>query len=277
MAGDLRHLQRFVTAAVRRTAPIGRGDEACAEAGAMVRTSANGMKPHERLDVYREQFWIRHLASLDEDFPTLAPLVGGRDAFRELATEYLAAHPPRTWNLQLLGASMPSFVASHPRLGRDALVVDAVRLDWAFMEVFDAPDSPPFDPRVLASTPEDAWPGAHIELHGAVRLLALAHPAHELRVALQKGAPVVRCSASPTHVVVYRDAACWLRAVALDAVAFGLLESLASGNPLGEACEAAARSSGRDSLEIGAQLGGWFQQWTASGWIRAVTFTARPA
>jgi hypothetical protein len=43
---------------------------------------------------------------------------------------------------------------------------------------------------------------------------------------------------------------------------------------LGEACEAAARTSERDPLEIGEKLGGWFQQWTAGGWIRAVRVEA---
>jgi hypothetical protein len=267
---DLAGLQRFVSDAVRGSTLIGSDPALAAQAGTLIAPSPRGMAPHERLEVYREQFWLRHLASIDEDFPTLTWVVGGRDAFRELATGYLRACPPRTWDLQRLGVDLPSYLARDARWSDDALARDAARLDWAFMEAFDAPDSPPFDPRVLASTPEDAWPAARIDLHASLRLLSLAHPVHELRDAVRGGGPVERPAVAPTHLVVHRDAACFLHAVAVEPLAFELLETLRSGVPLGEACEAAARTSQRDPLEIGDKLGGWFQQWTAGGWIRAV-------
>ena len=163
-----------------------------------------------------------------------------------------------------------------PGSGSDALALDAARLDWAFMEAFDAPDSPPFDMRVLASAPEDAWPRARIHLHASLRLLALGHPVHTCASRSSRALPSSDAARRPTHVVVYRDAACFLRAVAVDPVAFELLGALGAGTPLGEACEAAARASGKDSLEIGAQLGGWFQQWTAAGWIRAASSLSLP-
>ena len=270
---DLSALQRFVAGAVRGAGAITAGSAVAADADRTLRPSATGMAPHERLEVYREQFWLRHLASLAEDYPTLTWVLGGADAFRALATDYLLAFPPRTWDLQRLGADVPSFVAAHERVGGDALAVDAARLDWAFMEAFDAADSPPFDTRVLASTPEDAWPSARIELHASVRMLACAHPVQDLRGAARQSTVAERPAPADTRIVVYRDAACFVRAVAIDPTAFGLLGALHAGTPLGQACETAAQASGKDSLEIGAQLGGWFQQWTASGWIRAVGFT----
>lgn len=271
---DLAGLQRFVSDAVRGPTLIGSDPALAAQAEALIAPSPRGMAPHERLEVYREQFWLRHLASIDEDFPTLTWVVGGRDAFRELATGYLRACPPCTWDLQRLGVDLPSYLAREARWSDDALARDAGRLDWAFMEAFDAPDSPPFDPRVLASTPEDAWPAARIDLHASLRLLSLAHPVHELRDAVRAGGPVERPAVAPTHLVVHRDAACFLHAVVVEPLAFELLETLRGGVPLGEACEAAARTNQRDPLEIGDKLGGWFQQWTAGGWIRAVRVEA---
>jgi hypothetical protein len=269
---DLGDLQRFVCDAVRGSTLIGSDAALAARAETLISPSPRGMAPHERLEVYREQFWLRHLASIDEDFPTLTWVIGGRDAFRELATGYLRACPPRTWDLQRLGVDLPSYLAGHPRWADDPLARDAARYDWAFMEAFDAADAPPFDPRVLASTPEDAWPGARIELHPSLRLLSLGYPVHELRDAVKEGVAVERPEPAPTHLVVHRDPACFLRAVAVEALAFELLETLRGGTALGEACAAAARTSGRDPVEIGEHLGGWFQQWTAGGWIRAVSF-----
>lgn len=265
---DLAALQRFVTDVVRLGRPVAEHPEVALEVDAVALPSPRGMTPRDRLEVYREMFWWRHLASLQEDFPTLTRIVGGEDAFRALSTEYLAAFPPRTWDLQRLGADVPAFVAAHPRWKLEPLARDAARLDWAFMEAFDAPDAPPFDPRVLASAPEDAWPGARVAFHPSLRLLALDHPAQDLRA--DPTAPLP--APSPTHVVVYRDSGCFLRAAPVEAPAFALLEALGAGAPLGEACETCARAVSQDPLDVGARLGGWFQQWTALGWVSTVRF-----
>jgi hypothetical protein len=142
------------------------------------------------------------------------------------------------------------------------------------MEAFDAPDAPPLDLAVLVSTPEDAWPQARLVFHPSLRVLALEHAVHELRTAVQLGEGVQRPAASAANVVVYRDARCFLHAVAIEPLAFQLLDALRAGSPLGEACEAVARATGRDPLEVAGPLGGWFQQWTASGWISEARFGA---
>lgn len=272
---DLGALQRFVADAVRGSEAIDAGSAVAPRVRELVAPSARGMTPEQRLEVYREQFWLRHIKNLDEDYPTLTRVVGGRDAFHALAAEYLGAFPPRTWDLQRLGADVPAFVASHARWGRDPLACDAARLDWAFMEAFDAPDAAPIDPRVLASAPEDAWPGARLELHPSLRLLRLGHPVHELRERVQHGeadAALPAAAPAPAAVVVYRDSRCVLRAVAVEPLALDLLAALRAGTPLGAACEGVARESGRDAADLGAQLGAWFQQWTASGWIVGARF-----
>lgn len=237
-----------------------------------VRESARGMTPAERVEVYREQFRLRHLKNLADDYPTLAWAIGGAGAFEALATEYLAVHPPRTWDLQRLGADMPAFVKGHPAWRDRELARDAAHLDWAFMEIFDAPDAPPFDPAVLASTPEDRWPEARIEFLPALRLVAMHAPLHGVREALKRGDEPQEPGRAETRVVVWRDPACFLRNVAIDAGAFDLLARLREGVSLGDACEAAAHAAGEEAARFGDRVGGWFQGWTALGWIVGVRF-----
>ncbi len=266
---DLASLQRFVTGLLQRPAPLG-GDLA-PEASALVVPSARGMSPVERLEVYRDQFWLRHLCNLADDFPTLAWAIGGADAFAALAADYLRACPPTTWDLQRLGASMPAFVAAHDHHGSDRLACDAARLDWAFMEIFDAPDAPTFDPRILAATPEDAWPAAHVHLHPAVRTLVLGSPLLLVRDALKAGASgLERPAPSATHAVVWRDQACFLRSAAIEPAPFALLARLSRGEALGAACEAVATESGAEAA-VADHLGQWFQDWVQRGWLSGVT------
>lgn len=268
---DLAGVQRFVADAVQRPAPLTAGGDLAAQVEQLVVPSVRGMTPADRLEVYREQFWIRHLKSVADDFPTLTWALGGAEAFEALAREYLLARPPSTWDLQRLGARMPAFVQEHATRGRDALACDAARLDWAFMEVFDAPDAPPFDPRVLAATPEDAWPAARVHMHPATRAIAMGFPLLEVRDALKAGSPGgERPPPAPTHVVVWRDAACFSRSVAIEPAAYALFTRLAAGEPLGAACEAVARDTGLAEAEIGERVGAWFQEWTQRGWVNRV-------
>lgn len=266
---DLATLQRFMTDVLQRPGPL--GNNLAAEASALVVPSARGMSPVERLEVYRDQFWLRHLHNLADDFPTLAWAIGGAGAFAVLATEYLRARPPSTWDLQRLGASLPEFVLGHERLGRDEVACDAARLDWAFMEIFDAPDAPAFNPRVLATTPEDAWPEARVHLRPALRTLALGSPLTVVRDALEAaGDGVERPGPSATHVVVWRDAAYFSQSAVIEWAPFALLERLSRGEALGAACEAVALESG-DEAGVANHVGAWFQDWVQRGWLSGVT------
>ena len=260
--GQLEQLQRFVVDAIRGGASPVESNH--------VKESARGMTPAERVEVYREQFHLRHLKNVADDYPTLAWAIGGADAFAVLATEYLVAHPPRTWDLQRLGADMPQFVERHAKWGSSAHACDAARLDWAFMEIFDAPDAPPFDTSVLASTPEDRWPEARIELLPALRLVAMQSVLQEVRDAVRAGKQPAESPQAETRVVVWRDKACFLRHVAIDSGAFDLLRRLRDGDPLGSACEAAARAAGEDATRFGERVGAWFAEWTANAWIARV-------
>ena len=111
-SGDLGDLQRRVTDLVREVTPLPERADLAADVDAIALPGPRGMTPRDRLEVYRATFWWRHLASLEEDFPTLIAVLGGKEAFRRLASGYLAAFPPRTWDLQRLGADLPAFVAS---------------------------------------------------------------------------------------------------------------------------------------------------------------------
>ncbi len=266
---SLDDLQRFIADAVA-------GDRAV-EARPELTRASELLAPGERrldaagrLEVYREQYWLRHLSNLGDDFPTLAWVVGVA-AFREIGVAYLKAHPPRTWDLQRLGADLPAFISQRAPWSDDPLTLDAGRLDWAFMEAFDAPDAGPLDLQPLANASEDAWTSARVELHPAVRRLTVAHPVHDLREAVKRGDARGRPLAAATHVVVWRDARCFLHAASIEPMAFELLGELAGGTPLGVACEAVAGArQGAGGADLGARVGAWFQSWTAAGWVSAV-------
>jgi len=242
-----------------------------ADASSLAASIATGnarLSPVEQVEIYREQFFLRHVDALREDFRSLEHLLG-HERFEDLAREYLGAYPPSSFTLRDLGHGMERFVRTHAPWSDDALLADLVRTEWAFVEAFDAPDAPPLDPAALATVPEDAWPHVRLVFQPAMQRLALGHAAHDYRLAARKDEAPSRPAPSPCWVVVYRGREA-LQFIDVEPDAYALLDELARGTPLGVACERAATSAGVDAATFEAKLGTWFQEWTTFGWIGRV-------
>ncbi len=229
-------------------------------------TGNERVSPIGQLDIYREQFWIRHVNCLREDFPVLLALVGDAK-FEAIVADYLAAHPPKKFQLRHLGEDLAGFLATRD----DALLADLARLEWAFIDAFDAADAPPLDPSAIASIPEDAWPNARLVLHPSLQRMRLEFPTHQMRDAWwadKERRPIERVTRAPSCVVVYRHKFLLYTEV-MDPLAFDMLDRIAHGEALGPAGDALAESTGRGP-EIEEKIGEWFTRWSALGWISSV-------
>ncbi|WP_394834149.1 DNA-binding domain-containing protein [Pendulispora rubella] len=260
---SLAELQAFLARAATCPRPIPEDAPLAAEAE-LVATGSARLSPAEQVDIYREQFWLRHRGSLLEDYQTLQHLLGD-EGFDALCRRYLEVHPPDCPSLRDLAAKMPSFLAHTDPYRDDGLLADCAQVEWAFIEAFDAADAPPFDASVLATTEEDAWERAVILFHPSLQVLSLAHPAQTFREAIRRGETPERPAPQRTHLVVYR-ANDVLRVEVVEPMAFALLERLARGMPLGPAGEEIAAMD--DSVE--SSIGAWFQNWVALGWLADV-------
>lgn len=273
---DLASTQRLVADLVRGPSAI-EGDAAQAAIAELVATGNSRLSAAKQLEIYREQFFLRHVEVLRDDLKALEHLLGD-DGFEALARAYLAAHPPTSFTLRDLGADVASFVATTAPWSEDPFVTDVARVEWAFVEAFDALDAPAIDAASIAAIAEDQWSAARIVLHPSMQRLALAHPAHDYRLAARASADAENLLAlatlappdpQPTYVVVYRDGGSLL-CLDVEPNAFALLEELAGGATLGDACERVARASGESEATFEAKVAEWFQTWTTLGWISRI-------
>jgi hypothetical protein len=225
------------------------------------------VSPVEQLEIYREQYWLRHTGSLVEDFPGVSGVLGQSD-WERLAEEYLLAHPPTTFTLRELGQHLPAFAATRAWLPHRELIVDMARLEWAYVEVFDAPDARPIDPEKLSRVPEDAWEGVRLVLNPALQLLRVGYPVLELRkqLLLATDEPIPLPEPELGHLVICRRNLVFEHD-ALDPGAFALLSKLSRSLPLGEACESTAKDLGLTSDAVARDLETWFATFTARGYV----------
>jgi hypothetical protein len=237
------------------------------EQATRVATGNDRLSPVEQVEIYREQFWLRHTSSLVDDYAGLSGIIGQED-WERLAEEYLEAHPPTSYTLRNLGDRLPEFLQRCEWLPHRDLCVDMARLEWAYIEVFDAADSPPLDPARLTAIPESAWEHARLSLNPAQRRLRLRFPVADLRKQLRTSEqPVPIPAPHAQNLVVYRATDRNLYHAELSDGAFALLEALAEGLPLVPAFERAVRAVPSAENELGANLSTWFQEWAARAWI----------
>jgi len=255
-------LQAMFAEALVRPVSIAREGE-WPRRGEVAFTGSARLSPIEQLDVYREQFWLRHVACLAEDFPALQALVGEKQ-FESIVSDYLAAHPPKHFQLRHLGDKLAAFLATKD----DALLADLAAVEWGFVDAFDAPNAPPLDPLAIAAIPEEAWASARIVLNPALQRMTLAYPAHTVREQHRENKQVSRPDLGETHLVIYRRDFL-LYTETLDSLAYEMLDRLARGEPLGSAGDAVAESSGRRE-DVESNIATWFTRWSALGWITKV-------
>jgi hypothetical protein len=230
------------------------------------------LSPVEQLEIYREQFWLRHTASLVEDFPGVGGILGQAE-WEKLVESYLVAQSPRAWTLRELGRHFPDHVASQRDLPHHALCRDMARLEWCFIELFDAADRPPLDFARIASLPPDTLETGQIVLSPALALLEVGYPVADLRLELMAARassrvePVAIPEPQPQCLVLYRggDLRLYHRPVGPEALA--LLAALQRGLSLVAACEHALEQAPAHAERLQRNVGTWFQQWAKRGWI----------
>ncbi|HEX6277596.1 MAG TPA: DNA-binding domain-containing protein, partial [Polyangiaceae bacterium] len=227
----------------------------------------------EQLEIYREQYWLRHTGSLVEDFPGLGGILAQSD-WERLVEEYLVAHPPTTFSLRDLGEQLPDFASTRAWLPNRELAVDMARLEWAHVDVFDAPEPAPLDPEKLRAVPEDAWERVRLVPNPCLRLLRATYAVVALRERLLAQEhtkntleePILLPEPEPHHYAVCRRKLV-IEHDELEPRAFALLSKLYRGVPLGEACEATASELSVDPDVVARELETWFATFTARGYV----------
>ena len=153
---------------------------------------------------------------------------------------------------------------------RGAVTREMLAYEHAFIDLFDGAEPPPLDPQKLAAMPEEAWESARLAIHPLLVRMPVRYAVHRIRLAAkaEDAATIDAAPAeAPANIVLFRDDH-RIRFEELDAPAFALLDALARGEALGPACEEVAAGLEPGAGErFGAQVGQWFQEWTARRWI----------
>jgi hypothetical protein len=185
----------------------------------------------ERLAVYHRQYWFRLYTVLQSEYPLTARLLG-MWSFNELASHYVTAHAPRSFDLQHVAHELVGFLtgflpidSNFDGVARTALL-EAAAIDRAFSQVFLAPEPTLLDARAMTSE----LSRARLKLAPTVALIAESWPLMELRKTILDEAsderrPLPSQHAVPQYAAVFRIETS-LKVASLEPVAYRLFTLL---------------------------------------------------
>ena len=210
----------------------------------------------DRIDIYRGMYVNRLHDVLAEDFERTAEVLGP-ERFGETVRAYLAAHPSEHPSVRHLGRHFADFIATHPPGGAPPWLADLARLEWARVEVFDAPDATPITVQRLVAVPAEGWSGLRFAPVPAMEVLESAWPLHQIW--RDGGDPPL----DPTALRVWRQDGLVYHAP-MDALEREALARLVSGQCFGEICEALTHL---DPEAAAAEAGSVLVRWVEDGLI----------
>lgn len=160
---DLKNTQEWFGSVIKRrlvegdhinpTAPNGK--EISTDAAHYIVPSPT-LRPHQRIEIYNQQYWWRLINTLQINTPLLLRLFGFTAFNETIAIPYLLKYPPNSWSLNTLGEKLPQWVQEEYHQPDHLLVYKAAYLDEIFASNFYALQYPHLDFTSLAQQDPDA-------------------------------------------------------------------------------------------------------------------------
>ena len=213
-----------------------------------------------RIRVYSDAYYLRLRDVLREDFPRVAALLGP-ERFEDAARGYLEVFPSKQPSVRHLGRALAEFLRRREDIPK--CLADLAQLEWARVEVFDAPDAESATISDFVSVPPDAWPALRFSTIPALQTLRAQYPVHQL----WSGDESLDVAAANTSIRVWRANDCRVLHAPMDERESAGLRKMISGEPFAAICETFADLPAAEAAEEATAL---LARWIEDGIIRRV-------
>lgn len=152
-------------------------------------TSWKGDDCRQRFQLYRNNFVVSLIESLQAAFPVCCALTG-EDFFRALARDFIYRHPPTSPVLIHYGQQFPAFIETFAAARSVPYLADMARLEQAWLSSYHSADSEALPMHELAQRLQqpDRLERARLQLAPACRVVSSAFPVLSIWQAHQPGA-----------------------------------------------------------------------------------------
>ena len=202
-----------------------------------------------QLAVYRNNARVTFEKTLAATYAVVKRLVG-EPCFRGLARELERQSPSRSGDLGRFGGELPALLDVYYRDTAFEYLADVARLEWAYAEAETAADAASLDFRTLRDVDPEDYAALRFALQPSARFVTSRYPVLTIWEAHQADdVNPVALSAGAEHVLLLRRGAAEVRLHGLDSGTFAFARSLADGETLGDAHEAALAAAAGFTLD----------------------------
>lgn len=246
------------------------GTESAQEASRFIAPSPT-LKPHQRIEIYHQQYWWRLFKSFQQNFPTVTRLFGYEAFHQELVVPYLTAHPPSHWALCRLGEAFPHWLEKNYQAQDRYLVCHAAQIDWAANHAFWTDSLPIIDFTALSS---EEMLSQKLFLQPHIHLFSLQGDLFSFRDNFLEHPPehydsnqFPSMTYGDFHFVLYRSCQNVVSWEQISRAEKATLSLFKEGNSIHQVCTELEERSGDILEEALSQIPFWFKQWTVLSWF----------
>lgn len=221
------------------------------------------LQPHKRIELYNQQYWWRLINTMQEHFPLVLALFGHTPFNDRLAIPFLQKYKSYHWNINGLGEKFPQWIEEEYHESDKGLVLNAAKLDWAYISAFLAQDFKPASPGLeekLIHNPSLFLFEMPYDLFSFRREIMKQEAEHWIDSpfpALEKGRPY--------YFTLFRNPVHELPWCEIDEAEFRLLSLFEKPLSLNEFCDILEDHPFQDAAEV--KLSGWIQKWTSKPFL----------
>ncbi|MGH9425328.1 MAG: hypothetical protein ACRD2L_03360, partial [Terriglobia bacterium] len=180
-----------------------------------------------------------------------------------LIRAYLARHPSTQPSLRHLGRYFATFLDTREEAQALPFLSDLARLEWARLEVFDAPEAELLKIEHLHNLAPDAWPGLRFHMVSAFQTLQSDWPVQEIWAAAESTVPQSKwLQQETTSLRVWREGFAVYH-TKIDVAEQKALDCIGAGEPFAAVC--AALESLLPAAEAAATAGSLLLRWIEDG------------
>jgi len=219
---------------------------------------SNHQSAADRLAVYQHAYLARLLEVLQNLFPC-SRFAAGDELFRQFATGYIQAYPPRSYTLAHLADHFADYLDATRPADWGAFLVELVRLEQAIDRIFDAPGPEGLLPFAM---PADADGSLRLRLVPGCELHAFCYPVSTYYTQWKQATAADWPQAGEQYVALFRCDYV-VRRYELIATQYAVLSALQAGESLGDALAMAADRYPAETESLARGCQAWFAFWAA--------------
>jgi hypothetical protein len=233
------------------------------------------LRPHQRMQIYNQQYWWRLLNTLHDNFPLVTRLFGHHAFNEEIGIPYLMRYPPNHWSLSSLGERLPKWVTEEYQAPDRPLILNAAQLDWAFTESFLSPQKASLDLANLIQDNPDNLLAYTFYLQPHIQLFKWDYDLISFREAFLKEKvdywtendfpPLLK--ERTYYFILYRSLKNNILGKEISSGEYALLSILKKGSTIESACEFLEQQETSIYEQAVTNLQQWFQDWTIRQWL----------